>query len=481
MSTLRRKARADKRGSRRGARVRIGAPDPKLTGLAGLTCVDELVSRLGVVEALDAGIGEVKKRKRGLSAGQLLTGLAALQWTGGQWLSAADELRADAGAMLLEAAPVVASTTARGLMQRLGEKQFAGIETGLATIYDRWFSRLPAQSRAELATRAPTIDLDATDIEVYGRNKEQVGYTYAGVKAGRVHLASWAGAELPLALDLIAGNNDPRPHAPDLLRRALAVLPKALCARPRVRADAGYFDASLANAARAAGADFAIAAKRNAAAWRAYAAIPEQAWVPARDMHGAQVATCDYAPAGWPEGTYTIVRRVRVPVEQISADPRARRRRTIPKGQLSLALGGDCDHVWAVSFIVTDIPADEKDMVGLEAWFRSRVSIEERFREAKLGAGLTHLPSASHAVNTGWAWAGALAGALNVMLASLTGPQPYVRHPGRVHIDTLRRHLLTIPARLTRHAGGLTLRLGPRGDALTSALARLRALPAPVY
>lgn len=473
--------RGDKRRGGRGVRVRIGAADPNLTGLAGLAVVEELLGCLGVVEALDAGIGAVKTRERGVSAGQLLTGLAAVQLTGGEWLSSADEVRTDAGVALLASAPVLASSTARGLMHRFGPEQFAGIEAGLATVYDRWFALLPAHARAALATRAPTIDLDATDVEVYGKTKQRVGYTYAGVKAGRVHLASWAGAELPLALDLIAGNDDPRPDAPGLLRRALRVLPAAVCARPRVRADAGYFDAGLAHAARDAGADYAIAAKRNPAAWRAYAAIPDHAWAPARDMHDAQVAGCDYAPAGWPAGTYTIVRRVRVEVDDISTDPRARRRRTIPKEQLQLALGGDCDHVWAVSFIVTDIPANETDLVGLEAWFRSRVNVEERFREAKLGAGLIHLPSASHTLNTVWAWAAALAGALNVMLASLTGPQPYVRHPSRVHIAVARRHLLTVPARIVAHARGLTLRLGPSGHALATALARLRALPPPVY
>jgi len=46
------------------------------------------------------------------------------------------------------------------------------------------------------------------------------------------------------------------------------------------------------------------------------------------------------------------------PTKEGSADPRARRRRTIPQGQLPLAPGGQLDHVWAVSFIVTNIPAD---------------------------------------------------------------------------------------------------------------------------
>ncbi|MBA2551085.1 MAG: hypothetical protein H0V13_08580, partial [Nocardioidaceae bacterium] len=71
-----------------------------------------------------------------------------------------------------------------------------------------------------------------------------------------------------------------------------------------------------------------VAAKRNTAMWRAFAGIDDQ-WAQAKGMAGAQVATCDYAPAGWPTDCYTIVRRVRVDAETISGDPRSRRRRTI--------------------------------------------------------------------------------------------------------------------------------------------------------
>jgi hypothetical protein len=49
-----------------------------------------------------------------------------------------------------------------------------------------------------------------------------------------------------------------------------------------------------------------------------------------------QVAAVENAPAGWPDDSYTIVRRVRVEAEAIPADPRSRRRRTDiedPRGQ----------------------------------------------------------------------------------------------------------------------------------------------------
>ena len=239
------------------------------------------------------------------------------------------------------------------------------------------------------------------------------------------------------------------------------MLPAQVCGRPRVRADAGYFDAALATTAVEAGCDFAIATKRNSAAWRALSAVPDSDWRDARGMPGAQVAACDYAPAGWPTGTYTIIRRVKVPLEQLSADPRSRRRRTVAKDQLALALGGAADHVWAVSFIVTNIPANERDYLGLEAWFRNRTSIEERFREAKHGGGLNHLPSSDQAVNNVWMWAGLLAGALSVMLQALTGLDRHPHTPGRMRIATLRHRLLAVPGRLINHARGLVLRPPP--------------------
>ena len=49
---------------------------------------------------------------------------------------------------------------------------------------------------------------------------------------------------------------------------------------------------------------------------------------------------------------------------------------------------------------------------------------------------------------------------------------------GKAMIATLRRRLIAIPGRLTRHARHLILRLPPGYSLLPEVLARLRALPA---
>ncbi len=171
------------------------------------------------------------------------------------------------------------------------------------------------------------IDLDATDVEVYGRLKRGVAYNYQGQRAGRPHLATWADTGLTLAGDLLTGVQYVRAHSSALLARAIAALPEEVrnsfsdTHRPVVRADARYFAAELAHTALGLGCDFAVAARRNPALWRAAAGVGEHDWSQAHRMSGAQVAVCDYAPAGWPPGTYTIIRRVRIDAADISTAP----------------------------------------------------------------------------------------------------------------------------------------------------------------
>jgi hypothetical protein len=466
--------------------VRIGAPDPSLTATSGVAAVGEFVDKLDVVARFDRGVGPIKERDRGATAGELLVGMAQSQLLGADALVGLDRQRVDVAAAELSAVPVLASTTAAGLARRFGPEQLAGVETATADLAGRAFGLLPAERRVALSAKV-TVDLDSTDVEVYGSKKQGVAYNYQGQRSGRPHLATWAEAGLTTAADLLGGSDDVRPRAADMLRRGLAGIPEAVRAqaaandRLRTRADAGYFTAELAHAAVEQGCDFAIAAKRNTAMWRAYASIPDDAWVEAIGMPGAQVAAVDYAPAGWPEDTYTIVRRVRVDAEAISADPRSRRRRTIDKAQLALALEGTATHAYAVSFIVTNIPANDRagqlagnaESIGeVEAWFRRRTDIEDRIREAKLGAALRHLPSGHPAINAVWMWAALIAGNLSTLLQALTG----IDQNGRAHAARLRHELLCVPARLVRHGRRLTLRLPPGDHLLPVVLTRIREL-----
>jgi hypothetical protein len=69
---------------------RIGAPDRSLTPNAGMAVISELCGRLGVIGALDAAVGPIKQRERGFGAGELLTGIAAAQLAGEDFLTGLD-------------------------------------------------------------------------------------------------------------------------------------------------------------------------------------------------------------------------------------------------------------------------------------------------------------------------------------------------------------------------------------------------------
>ena len=379
-------------GGRRRQQVRAGVPDRSLTANAGLAVITELCGRLGVIEAVDAAVGPIKQRDRGFSAGELLAGIAAAQLAGEDFLTGLDRQRADVAGQLLTPVPGLASTTAAGLARRITAAQWEAVEHGLAAVTGRMLDLAPAERAAALAGGPVTIDLDTTDVEVYGRKKRGVAYNHQGQRVGRPHVAAWAETEIVLAADLGDGTDDPRATAPGLLRRALGCLPRrARAGRVAMRADAGYFAGQLARAAHDEQISFAIGAKRIAPLWRLLAGIAEEDWHDAIEMDNAQVAVAEYCPDWWPASTRLLVRRVLLDPAQVSADPRSRRRRTLHPDQRALPLPelARAGAIYAYSFILTnlDVTAPDKG-AAVEHWYRHRTTVENIFRDSKLGAAL---------------------------------------------------------------------------------------------
>ena len=362
-------------------RVRVGAPDPSLTRFSGMVAVTELVDRLAMIKLLDAAIGPIKVRDRGFSAGSCWSGSPAAQLAGEDFLVGLDRQRADAAGQVLAAVPGLASTTAAGLARRFTDAQWRAVETGLADVAAAALDALAvvAPQRAAALCETVTIDLDTTDVEVYGRKKRGVAFNHQGQRVGRPHVATWAETATVLAADLMSGRDDPRGHA------AGAAAPRAgRAARPQRGAGGSGCAPTPATspgswpAPRCSPRSSSPSAReRIAPLWRILDGVAETDWTDAIDMTNAQVAVAEYCPDWWPAATRLLIRRVRLDVSagQVSADPRARRRRTLHPDQRALPLDelADADAVYGYSFIVTNLDVSTGERAAaVEHWYRHR-------------------------------------------------------------------------------------------------------------
>ena len=257
--------------------------------------------------------------------------------------------------------------------------------------------------------------------------------------------------------------------------------------------DSGFYSVALMRALRREEVRFTMSAPRSEAMWRALGEIPDSAWQEAEGMFGAEVAETTYVPKGWEgEALRLVIRRVSHRAASLSADPRARRLRTIHPEQLPLALGGELDTVYGYSFIATDHPP-ERDAAWVEHHHRHRAQVEERLGEAKLGQALRHLPSGDMNANRVWLHAALTAMNLAAMTCDLCPaagasgqPAPWRdpdrEPPARRAAKALRRMLVCVPARVVHSGRRTALRL-PDGfryaETFTSTYAAIWALSPP--
>ena len=244
-------------------------------------------------------------------------------------------------------------------------------------------------------------------MEVYGRKKRGVAYNHQGQRVGRPHVAAWAETEIVLAADLGDGTDDPRATAPDLLRRALAALPR------RARAAGPGGDARRRRVLRRgswpAPPTTSTSPSRSAPSGSrrcggCWPASPRTTGTTRSTWTTRRSRSLQYCPDWWPANTRLLIRRVLLDPDQVSADPRSRRRRTLHPDQRALPfpeLAG-AGAIYAYSFILTNLDVSTPaKAAAVEHWYRHRTTVENIFRDSKLGAALRHLPSGYPQVNTG--------------------------------------------------------------------------------
>src|SRR5690348_9072719 len=188
------------------------------------------------------------------------------------------------------------------------------------------------------------------------------------------------------------------------------------------------------------------------------------------DKHVAEITHLMRRAAAWPDGLRWIVRRTR---------PSRRQARNLTAFERATG--------WRYSIICTDIPAaggipgvpGSHHAQFIDVLHRQHAVVEDGVRTAK-STGLRNLPSKTWQVNCGWVTAANIAADLAAWCRllglydcdDLKDAEP----------DTLRYRLLSLPARLVRHARARVLKISrtwPWKDAFLACWRRLCALPAP--
>jgi hypothetical protein len=202
----------------------------------------------------------------------------------------------------------------------------------------------------------------------------------------------------------------------------------------------------------------------------AWQAAVDQDGVVQQDKHVAEITHLLSRAAGWPAGLRWIVRRTK---------PSRRQAKNLTAFEKATG--------WRYSIIVTNIPATGgiPGVSGthhpqfIDVLHREHAVVEDQVRTAK-SMGLRNLPSKTWQVNCGWVLAANIAADLAAwcrLLGLYDCDDLKDAEPG-----TLRYRLLSLPARLVRHARARVLKISrtwPWKEAFLTCWQRLCALPAP--
>jgi hypothetical protein len=291
------------------------------------------------------------------------------------------------------------------------------------------------------------IDVDSFVGEVCGRLKQGAGYGYTRLLGYHPILATRADTREALHIRLRKGSANTQKGILRFCEELIARVNRAGATGVKLlRADSGFWNTKVFERLERAGWQYSIGVRMIKTVRAAVEAIDEDAWQTIEDYPDdgqAQIAETVYGDRR------LIVRRTRLIGPQAELWPD-----------------------WRHFALITNRTEDIK---VVEAEHREHAVVEQVIADLKDQA-LAHFPSGHFHANAAWTVLAALAHNMLRWTQLLGLPDTTVRAAA-----TLRRRLLRVPGRLTRHARGWTLHLPARwpwhGDYL-NALNRIRALPA---
>jgi Transposase DDE domain group 1 len=297
------------------------------------------------------------------------------------------------------------------------------------------------------------VDVDDTLVEVHGYAKQGAGFGYSKVRGLNALLATVStatAAPVIVAQRLRKGSCGSPRGAKRLVADAAAQVRRLLPgSRPLVRMDSAFYGRGPVGAALRGGCDVSVTVRQDTTVKAAIAQISEDAWMPIEypdavfdEPSGRWISRAEVAEIGF------TAFAAQKPAEQVPGRLIVRRIPDLnPNGQDGLF------DVWRFHAFFT---TSRLDTVAADKTHRGHAIIEQVHADLKNSA-LAHLPSGRFTANAAWLVFAVMAFNLTRAAATLTGPQL-----AKATTATIRRRLISIPARIATSARRLTLHLPRR-------------------
>lgn len=433
------------RSSHTAGAVSVRFDDESLVSCAGIVPVMRLAERIGlgglIAERVDLGVpvgANTDAKALSVVAGMVI---------GADSIDDLDVIRHGAMPRLFDRlrAPSTCGSWLRGFTH--GHTRQLSSVTGEALV--RLSQQVPLLPGAgQLAF----IDIDAKIKEVYGPGKDGAGFSYTGVR-GLNHLiatlSSPVCAPVILTAQLRGGNTDSRHGAVAMLREAIGLARRAgATGMIVVRADSAFYTGAIITALRKQGVFFSIVARKTDTMMAAIADIAEDAWERVAYRHpildpetGEWITHADIAETVHTAFTNPTTNRGQATTARLIVR-RTPRFKTTEQGELF--------RVWNYHTVFTDTGFD---LHTADQYHRGHAIIEQVLADLN-DAALAHFPSGRFPANQTWL----ILACLTHNLLRAAGCLASIAH-ATARTATLRRQLINIPARITRTARRVTLRL----------------------
>lgn len=423
--------------------------DPNLVSCAGLVPIAALAHKCGLAALADEYLSV--PTDKGSNAGTKVTSLVAGMVAGADSIDDMALLRHGAMGTVFDR-PYAPSTLGSFL------REFAfGHVRQLDAVAARLLAGLHARTPLLDGIDGPVmVDLDDTIIEVHGYAKQGSGYGYSGVRGLNALIATITTehcAPVITGQRLRKGSCGSPRGAARIIGDTLATVkrlrsPQAT-AKPLLRADSAFYGHPTVAAAIRGGADVSITVRMDPKVKAAIAAIDDAAWSP-----------IEYTDAVFDENTGQWISRAEVAEIAFTAFSSRKAAEQIP-GRLVVRRIPDLNHsidkaqatlfdTWRFHAFFTTTDADT---VTADTIHRGHAIIEQVHADLKDSA-LAHLPSGRFTANAAWLVLAVIAFNLTRAAATLAGAKLAKSRTG-----TIRRTLITVPARIASSARRLTLHL----------------------